>query len=199
MNAADQPAPARRQYTPSNGTEGEIFTERYCDQCKREAKWRRTQEGADGCRIRTAAEMGDEPPEWTATRGLNDATCSKFDPVAGAESPIVTLSGPLRCQGSPAFPICFVVAGTQHPGLRPGELADLALVHLDGHPGHNEPANVRLWCQRCREVYERTAHARASAATRAAQLAKDAASAKGQLALTFPHDNARPQGGTRCR
>lgn len=58
------------RYTPSNGTEGEIFEEVWCDRCQRDRKyreaWANSGEGdpEDGCPILAAAYAGDEPPEW---------------------------------------------------------------------------------------------------------------------------------------
>ena len=43
--------PQTKPYRPSNGTEGMMFDDRFCDRCKRDAKYRRTGDGADGCRI----------------------------------------------------------------------------------------------------------------------------------------------------
>lgn len=69
--------PQTRPYRPSNGTDGEIFESRFCDRCKREAKYRRTGDGADGCTIATMAAgfgIGDleYPKEWVISIG--DAT-----------------------------------------------------------------------------------------------------------------------------
>ena len=75
-----------RKYRPSNGSEGMDFMARFCDRCKREAKYRRTDDGADGCPIIAATmcyEIEDEkyPPEWVVD--LHDATgmtarCTSF-------------------------------------------------------------------------------------------------------------------------
>lgn len=75
MDGSDYPQ--TKKYRPSNGTEGMIFEDRFCDRCKREAKYRRTQDGADGCSIATAVflyDIADEkyPTEWVV---------NLFDPV----------------------------------------------------------------------------------------------------------------------
>lgn len=78
--------PQTRPYRPSNGTEGMIFEDRFCDRCKREAKYRRTQDGADGCRIATMAHTFDigapeYPKEWVVSLGdTTDMTarCTAF-------------------------------------------------------------------------------------------------------------------------
>lgn len=61
--------PQTKPYRPSNGTEGSVFEARFCDRCKRDAKYRRTQDGADGCPILAAVfciEVDDPkyPKEW---------------------------------------------------------------------------------------------------------------------------------------
>ncbi len=65
--------PQTKKYRPSNGTEGMIFEDRFCDRCKREAKYRRTHDGADGCMIATRAhayDVNDDkyPTEWVVNR-----------------------------------------------------------------------------------------------------------------------------------
>lgn len=69
--------PQTKPYRPSNGTEGMIFADRFCNRCKREAKFRRTRDGADGCWIATRAHSFDighpeYPKEWVIS--LGDAT-----------------------------------------------------------------------------------------------------------------------------
>lgn len=61
--------PQTKPYRPSNGTEGDIFQSRFCDRCKRDAKYRRTQDGKDGCRILLyvgtfAVDDPRYPKEW---------------------------------------------------------------------------------------------------------------------------------------
>jgi hypothetical protein len=62
-----------KPYRPSNGTEGMEFDARFCDRCKRDAKYRRTQNGEDGCPIVAAAhcyELDDPkyPKEWVQNK-----------------------------------------------------------------------------------------------------------------------------------
>jgi hypothetical protein len=61
--------PQTKPYRPSNGTEGMMFEDRFCDRCKRDAKYRRTQDGKDGCRILALvgayqAHEPEYPKEW---------------------------------------------------------------------------------------------------------------------------------------
>lgn len=80
------PACAGKPYRPSNGTEGMMFTDRFCEVCKKEARYRATCESAKpegGCEILLATLMLDVdepgyPPEWTHTdRG--EPTCTAFE------------------------------------------------------------------------------------------------------------------------
>ena len=62
-----------KPYRPSNGIEGMEFEARFCDRCKRDAKYRRTQDGADGCPILAAVfccEIDDPkyPKEWVQNK-----------------------------------------------------------------------------------------------------------------------------------
>jgi len=62
-----------KPYRPSNGTEGDMFEDRFCNRCKREAKYRRTGDGADGCKIATAVFIYDVddpkyPKEWVVNK-----------------------------------------------------------------------------------------------------------------------------------
>jgi hypothetical protein len=77
-------------YRPSNGTEGEIFQERWCFQCARDAAFRNGKPEY-GCRILSATmafDVGDTeyPSEWI--REANDtewpgtARCTAFVPLA---------------------------------------------------------------------------------------------------------------------
>lgn len=78
--------PQTEKYRPSNGTEGMIFEDRFCDRCKREARYRRTGDGADGCKIATAVfiyEIDDPkyPKEWIINKGDTSgmtARCTAF-------------------------------------------------------------------------------------------------------------------------
>lgn len=75
------PALAGQPYRPSNGTEGLMFEEQFCERCKHE-RIKPNGEFAKQCRIHTNAFFFDEddkayPKEWT-----HDAegcpTCTKF-------------------------------------------------------------------------------------------------------------------------
>jgi hypothetical protein len=62
---------AVRPYRPSNGTEGEIFMERWCATCQRDADFQDGNDGA-GCEIAARAlafDIGqpDYPAEWCET------------------------------------------------------------------------------------------------------------------------------------
>lgn len=84
MDGSDYPA--TKPYRPSNGTEGMIFEDRFCDRCTRDAKYRRTQNGEDGCKILVLVgchEVDDPkyPKEWVVN--LHDpigttARCTAF-------------------------------------------------------------------------------------------------------------------------
>ncbi|MHC4566634.1 MAG: hypothetical protein ACYTE3_12850 [Planctomycetota bacterium] len=57
-----------KPYRPSNGTEGMIFEEEFCLQCKKD-RYHETQDPADGCNILMRAlayniEDDDYPEEW---------------------------------------------------------------------------------------------------------------------------------------
>jgi hypothetical protein len=73
-------------YQPSNGTEGAMFTAQFCDRCKRDEKYRRTDDGADGCKIllnTLVFNPGDEnyPKEWVSDDavGLVNPRCTAFE------------------------------------------------------------------------------------------------------------------------
>ena len=70
-----------------------------------------------------------------------------------------TLSGETlpRCEGSPAYPDCRALNHAPHPDT--GSRVVLTIAHLDHQPEHNDPANLRAWCQRCHNVYD-AAHRR---------------------------------------
>ena len=83
MSPYEIPACAGKPYRPSNGTEGMVFQYAYCDRCAKDAKYRETEDGADGCRILANAlsyNIGDPeyPAEWTHDeRGR--PTCTAFE------------------------------------------------------------------------------------------------------------------------
>lgn len=77
-------------YRPSNGTEGEIFMERFCYRCKRDAAFQENQDGEYGCPIilATMTHNVDEPgypPEWISDDdcGLVNPRCTQFEPMEG--------------------------------------------------------------------------------------------------------------------
>ena len=77
-----------KPYCPSNGTEGMAFMEAHCFKCEHDAKYRRTEEGKDGCLIlaRTMAFDPSDgigphkyPSEWIYEDD-GAATCTSFKP-----------------------------------------------------------------------------------------------------------------------
>jgi 5-methylcytosine-specific restriction endonuclease McrA len=69
------------------------------------------------------------------------------------------------CEGSPAFPNCHIAHGQPHPVT--GSIVVLTVAHLDHNPAHNERANLRAWCQRCHNTYDRTHRIKNARRTRA--------------------------------
>jgi hypothetical protein len=73
-----------KPYRPSNGTEGEMFAEQFCYECKRDEKFQETQNGEDSCPINAAAcfldvDDPDYPPEWiTDEAGYR---CTAFEAI----------------------------------------------------------------------------------------------------------------------
>ena len=57
-----------------------------------------------------------------------------------------------RCEGSPAYPGCRVPNYSIHPVT--GSRVVLTIAHLDHTPEHNDPSNLRAWCQRCHNTYD---------------------------------------------
>ena len=57
-----------------------------------------------------------------------------------------------RCEGSPAYPDC----RRRYSGVLPGSggYVVLTVAHLDHQPEHNDPSNLRAWCQRCHNTYD---------------------------------------------
>jgi hypothetical protein len=73
-----------RPYRPSNGTEGLDFQEEFCDRCRRDAEYRRTEAGRDSCPIVSAAltylpEHPSYPVEWVQDE--SGARCTAFEPM----------------------------------------------------------------------------------------------------------------------
>lgn len=61
--------PQTKPYRPSNGTEGMMFEERFCDRCKHDASYRRSEGMRGGCRILVLvgiyqADDPKYPKEW---------------------------------------------------------------------------------------------------------------------------------------
>jgi hypothetical protein len=55
---------AGQRFTPSNGTEGMVFTGAFCERCQHE-KFTHTQNEKDAkCEIFTASMIGDDVPQW---------------------------------------------------------------------------------------------------------------------------------------
>jgi len=77
------PANAGKPYRPSNGTEGEMFSERYCERCAHDATYRRTFEAEDGCRILTSTLVYDVAEKGYPAEWVYDAagvpTCTAFE------------------------------------------------------------------------------------------------------------------------
>lgn len=63
-----------------------------------------------------------------------------------------------RCEGSPRWPDCRAEDRAPHPVT--GSLVVLTVAHLDHHPEHCEPDNLRAWCQRCHNAYDAPTRAR---------------------------------------
>ncbi len=74
-----------------------------------------------------------------------------------------------RCEGSPRYPDCRAENGQAHPVT--GSRVVLTIAHLDHTPEHNDPSNLRAWCNRCHLTYDAQLHARNAAETRRALLA----------------------------
>jgi len=73
-----------KPYRPSNGIEGECFMETFCFRCARDAKYRQSQDGNDGCPIIAAAliyELSDPkyPPEWVSDESGPRCTAFTLD------------------------------------------------------------------------------------------------------------------------
>lgn len=69
--AAYQPAPTRigKPYRPGSGTEGMAFDDAWCSGCARDAKYRETDNGEDGCKILSDSFVYEKtdpnyPKEW---------------------------------------------------------------------------------------------------------------------------------------
>lgn len=60
------------------------------------------------------------------------------------------------CEGSHAFPDCRALNGAPHPVT--GSVVVLTTGHVDQDDTHNDPANLRAWCQRCHLVHDGHQH-----------------------------------------
>ncbi len=58
-----------------------------------------------------------------------------------------------RCEGSPKYPDCRAENGGLHPAT--GSPVVLTIAHLDHTPENCDAANLRAWCQRCHNAYDR--------------------------------------------
>lgn len=72
-----------KSYRPANGTEGMVFMEIYCERCERDARYRETDDGEDGCPIVAASmlyDIGEEgyPKEWVYGAD-GRPTCTAFE------------------------------------------------------------------------------------------------------------------------
>ena len=75
-----------KPYRPSNGTEGEMFYARWCEDCKHDAEYRKTQE--NGCKILAATMLfstddAEYPKEWTHDEN-GQPCCMAFEEVRDA-------------------------------------------------------------------------------------------------------------------
>ena len=52
-----------KKYRPSNGTEGMIFTEKFCDKCKRDEVFRKSQTNSCDILVKTLY-LGTDDPEY---------------------------------------------------------------------------------------------------------------------------------------
>lgn len=71
-----------------------------------------------------------------------------------------------RCEGSPVYPDCRAAHDEQHPAT--GANVVLTVGHLNHQPEDCRRENLRAWCQRCHNTYDR-AHRLTTAATTLAQ------------------------------
>jgi len=75
------PKSAGKPYRPSNGTEGEMFMERFCYQCKHDQEWLENE--TNPCQILNASlffciDDKEYPKEWVFDPG-GVPTCTKFE------------------------------------------------------------------------------------------------------------------------
>jgi hypothetical protein len=82
---------AGKPYRPSNGTEGMIFDDAYCSNCKRDAAWREDENSADPCPLLSnsfAYNIGDPdyPTEWQYGPD-GQPTCTAFEDKDAPDPP----------------------------------------------------------------------------------------------------------------
>ena len=76
-------------YQPSNGTEGEMFMEKFCYRCRWDQAFQRSQSGEDGCPIVVATmthNPGDTfyPLEWISDNATGkNPRCTAFESIPG--------------------------------------------------------------------------------------------------------------------
>lgn len=87
---ADQREDGLYPYRPSNGIEGDMFMERFCYRCKRDAAFQKSGDGEDGCQIILGTmsfytDNAEFPREWVSDDnvGLVNPRCTAFEPIGG--------------------------------------------------------------------------------------------------------------------
>ncbi len=58
-----------------------------------------------------------------------------------------------KCEGSPKFSDCRAVHGETHPVT--GAKVIITTAHLDHNESNCDPRNLKAWCQRCHNTYDR--------------------------------------------
>lgn len=76
----------------------------------------------------------------------------------------VLLRAGYRCEGSPTYPACRAENHGPHPVT--GSRVVLTIAHLDHMPENNDLSNLRAWCQRCHNTYDRAHRAKTREQTR---------------------------------
>jgi hypothetical protein len=90
-----------------------------------------------------------------------------------------------RCEGSPAYPDCRAAHGFDHPAT--GATVLLTVGHLDHSPENCARGNLRAWCQRCHNTYDRAHRQSTAAATEARELREAGQQVlAGVIVLEFP-------------
>lgn len=84
--------------------------------------------------------------------------------VEGARQRTIAVNGKDCCEGSPAFPDCRAENYKPHPDT--GSTVVLTTAHVDHQPEHNDPSNIRRWCNRCHLFHDRDHHAETAYMTR---------------------------------